>query len=111
QILQYTAPAAGPVHFDSHAVGQGAGSKDPHRLITGEITTAADDLLALHGHGAAINPDFGANALGIVRHAFKHDGDARPGCVVTINSGTPVEIVYHHIHVPVVVQIGQTHSL
>src|SRR5260221_12596220 len=52
--------AVAPGDLDNELVGERAGGKDAHRIIGGKVASAADDLLALHGHGPAATFDLRA---------------------------------------------------
>ena len=110
--LVHDAPVPSPpFHFEPHVVGRTSCGKYSHRVIARQIPPPADHLLALHRHRTAVEPDLGADPVCIRGQSFQSHRHPRRAALVAVNSGRTIQIVHHHIQVPVIVQIGQTHPL
>src|SRR5205823_1063990 len=95
----------------SHAALGLSGGKDQHRLRAGQVTSATNDLLALHGHGAAEQFDLGADALGVGCRPFKTHRYSRGARIVAIDTKSAIEVIHYKIHVPVIIQVANRQAL
>ena len=100
-----------PLYLDPHLVGQVPRRKYPHGIVTRQISSAADHLLALHRGGASIKPYLRANPACVGRLPFQPHRHPRRRALVSINSRRRVQVVDDHVQIAVVVQIGERHSL
>src|SRR5262249_51223672 len=73
-VFYDASPPAAPGHFQPQSLRRAADGKDAHRIVPGQIASAADDLLLLAGNGAAEESDLGSDALDIGGLAVKTHG-------------------------------------
>src|SRR5439155_24559572 len=100
-----------PALFDAQLIGQTPVRNHPHRIITAQVSAPADHLLALHRHPSPIHPTLRSNPTRVPGQPFQPHGYPRSNALVPIHSSHPVQIVHHHIQVPVPVQVSQTHPV
>src|SRR5579859_2768541 len=94
--------AGRPSHLDIELAGFARG-KHAHRLVAGQVTPAANNLLLL-GHWSASNFDLGTNAGGILSMVpFEPNGNTWRNAVIAVNPGRAVEVVNYQVEVAVVV--------
>src|ERR1043166_340215 len=103
--------AAPPAHLQSHRVALAPRSKHPHRIVARQIPPSADHLLALHPHRSPIQPDLRPDPSRVRPQTPQPHRHARRVALVAIHPRSPVQIVHHHVQVPVPVQITQTHPV
>ena len=100
-----------PLHFNPHSVRRRPGREHPHCVVPGQVSSSRHHFLALHRHRPAHHSDSRPDPARVGSFPFQPYRNSRPTRVVPIDSGHAVQLVHHHVHVPIVVQIRQAHSV
>src|SRR2546426_326014 len=109
--LHHAPLAAAPHHFNPHLIAHTPRRKHPQRLVARQIPPPADHLLALQRHRAPIHPHLRPDPPRVRRGPRQPHRHPRCAPFLPPPPRHSVQIVHHHVQVPVPVQIPQRHPL